>query len=116
MTSLLRDVVKQSWLAVDVVYYNVGFSVAIEIRYGQAATGPAIHQPAAGCGGNAHKFAVGGVSKQQDLLGITGSPLIFIDRRINMTVCDDQVLPTVVIEIQKTCTPPQERNRYRRLE
>ena len=50
--------------------------------------------------------------KQQSLLGVTGAPLMIVDRGINMTISDEEIFPTVVVIIDEAGAPTEKWNRH----
>src|SRR5258705_9999117 len=99
-------------LAVNVIQYDIEATVAVEVCNRKAATAPTLGQCAARSGSNLLEFPIGGISEKQRLLGVTGPPLILIDRGIYMTICDNQVFPAIVVKIKKAGSPPKKRNSY----
>src|SRR6185503_795960 len=109
MAGTLRNISQQRRLSVHVVYYGIQPPIAVQVADRQSARAPGLRQPTAGCCSQSLEFPILQILKQQHLLGITRAPLLAVNRRVNMAVGNQDILPTVVVEIYEVCAPTQER-------
>src|ERR1051326_838078 len=106
-----RDVPQDGRLGIGVIDDHVEPAIAIEIADCQTAPTPGCGQAAVGSCPDPFKLAVTKISKQQCLLRIAGSPLMLVNRGVNMAVSHHQIQPAVIVKIQKARSPTQKRER-----
>ena len=82
----------------------------IQIAYRQSSPGPALGETAAGRRADTLEFSVANVPEKQRLLSIARAPLMRIDCRIDVTINDKEVLPGIVVKIDKAGSPAQKWN------
>src|SRR5215831_4152512 len=106
-----RDVLKDGRFRVDVVHNDVQSSITVEIAYGHAARAPGLRQGAPWRRAYTFEFPGAQIAKQQRLLSVTRTPLMLVNRRIDMPVSHKQVFPTIVVVIQECRAPSEKRKR-----
>src|ERR1700752_5216200 len=111
MTTRRSYIPQHHGLSIEIVDYQIELAIAIEIADCKTSSRPGVGECVSGRRSDALKLSLQ-VSKQQRLLRVTRSPLMRISRRINMSIHKKQIEPAVVVVIDKTRPPTQERDRH----
>src|SRR5215213_5996363 len=110
MTTRRANVSQHHRLCVEIIDHEIESAIAIEISDCETASGPSIREGISRRRAHALKLSFH-VSEKQRLLRITRAPLMRVRRRVNMTVDDEQVQPTIVVVVDEARGPTEKRNR-----
>ncbi len=94
-------------MAVDDVDDDIEFAVVEEVSDGEASADVDICEAGAFDGWHQVEFFAVDVSKEQRTLGPGGAPACAVDAGVDVAVCDDDVLPAVVVEVEEGVAPAE---------
>src|SRR5436305_11626273 len=106
----LGDVSEHCRLRVEHIDDCIQASIIVQVANRKAAPLDGNGKAARGRCTDAREPSVALIAKEQRLLRETCSPLILVHRRIDMSVGNQNIFPTVVIEIYKARAPSQKWN------
>ncbi len=110
MTICSRNIPQHHRLRVEVIDHEIESTIAIEISDCETSSGPRIRERISGRRADALKLPFH-VPEEQRLLRITRTPLMRVRRRVNMTIDDEQIQPTIVVVVDEARAPAEKRNR-----
>ncbi len=105
------DIAQQGRNAIHDIDNHIELAVVKQVAHSQPPAGISLSQRCSFDRGHQLELFAADIVKQQWTLCKCGSPRHAINEGIDMSVGDDQVLPTVVVVIEKGCAPTQKRHR-----
>src|SRR6185503_19688984 len=98
------------WFSVKIIDNQVKATVGIQVAHRQPSAGPGARQRTTRSRANSFKFSVLEIVEQQRLLGKTGSPLVGIHCRVDVSVYNEEIQPPVVVVVDEARAPAEKRN------
>src|SRR5271166_6224258 len=105
-----REIAQQRRNTIEVIDDHIEFAVVEQIAYRQAPANIGLGERRSLDSGDQFEPLAADVMKKQGTLGITRPPRLLVDDWVDMAVGNNQVLPAIVVIIEKSSAPAEEWN------
>src|ERR1700722_18523726 len=106
------DIPQEGWNSAELIDHHIDLSIVEQVTECRTARRQRRTQPRAFACGNEFELSISFVAKKQGPLGKGRPPVGLVHFRVNMTVRKEEISPAIVVKIQETGSPAEERDRY----